>query len=309
MFGHEGAPIDGSFQSNFSFPLMSASFWERSGHFGWPTSGSLMSNLKNPLIFSIPDFTSPLGSFIFGTVGHVGLNLKNPLILSIPDCVSLPALSIDSETFFFTPSHVSDVFFLRSSHAFTAPFLTSWPIFLTDAPSFLPVAETLSQFLYKSTPAAVSPPTTAITGRIGAATAAIAGPAVVSAGISVADTNPDMDPSAVTRLPAPMIRLPITEITGPATAAIPASLMIICCCDGLSPSHAPFSSLAFWPSASMIGSPTVAAVLNRSDPTLLRVFIVVAIWSIGSCISANVLSTFPRLSSSDFPRSAKDSDP
>ena len=134
-----------------------------------------------------------------------------------------------------------------------------------------------------------------------------------AAAVPAADVSP---PRVPVRLPIPPVMDEIPPITfppitskGPATAAIPATLMIVSCISGERPFQASLS--AETPSASPPAMSTSIgpADSTRSAPTSFSSFSVVVNWSIGSCVSSNVVLTDPPKSSTELDSSSNDSLP
>ena len=123
-------------------------------------------------------------------------------------------------------------------------------------------------------------------GRIGTETAVIAGIAVVERKPTSLPTMLVTDPTAVTTLPTP-------TMTGPTAAAMSAALTIASCIPGDRPSHAPLRAVTtslIWVMASVIIGADASTI---SAPRSFKLFITTVIWSSGSRVSLNVLSTDP----------------
>ena len=113
----------------------------------------------------------------------------------------------------------------------------------------------------------------------------------------------------VETVPTMEMIVPITLISGPMAATMPATMRIVFCISGERPSH--HSLTARIPSATawIAGVSSSRIVPPTSAPTDFSSFSVVLNSSVGDSVFWKVSSTVPRLSSMDVPSASKLSRP
>ena len=135
--------------------------------------------------------------------------------------------------------------------------------------------------------------------------AALTGAAAPLAALPSPPTLPIRPPIPPAMDDIPPMTLPPTTSRGPATAAIPATLMIVSCISGDRPFHA---SVSWWMAsdAPLANSEIIGpAAVTMSAPRIFSSFSVVWKSSIGDSVPSNALLTVPLVSDAASPRLLK----